>query len=144
MESCSLCRSDLEPVVVRYDLWALILNWNQDLLGKCFLTLARHEEQILHLTGSEWSDLHDHIRSTTLMLKRAFQPDHFNYVFLQNQDRHVHMHIIPRYAQTRTFAGLEFVDSAYPSHYTVDGPPNHLSPTVLAKINQHLQQSMEQ
>jgi diadenosine tetraphosphate (Ap4A) HIT family hydrolase len=90
MEACNLCRADLEPVLMRDHLWHLILNHNQDLLGKCFLVLGRHEEQISNLTALEWSALHDHIRSTTQMLTQVFQPDHFNYVFHQNQDRHVH------------------------------------------------------
>jgi diadenosine tetraphosphate (Ap4A) HIT family hydrolase len=38
------------------------------------------------------------VQRTTERLRRAFAPDHFNYAFLQNQDRHVHQHVIPRYA----------------------------------------------
>ncbi len=47
----------------------------------------------------------------------AFAPVHFNYAFLQNQDRHVHLHVIPRYAKPRDVAGVRSTDSAYPDHY---------------------------
>jgi diadenosine tetraphosphate (Ap4A) HIT family hydrolase len=29
---------------------------------------------------------------------------------LMNQDRHVHLHVIPRYHDRRLFAGIEFLD----------------------------------
>jgi diadenosine tetraphosphate (Ap4A) HIT family hydrolase len=54
---------------------------------------------------------------STEQLRRAFGPDHFNYAFLQNQDRHAHLHVIPRYASARVFAGIEFADPDWPDHY---------------------------
>ena len=36
---------------------------------------------------------------------------------MQNQDRHVHLHVIPRYVGTRTCAGSEFRDPDWPDHY---------------------------
>ncbi len=45
------------------------------------------------------------------MLRTAFQPDHFNYSFLQNKDRHVHLHVIPRYAAPRRFLDRDFTDA---------------------------------
>ncbi len=49
----------------------------------------------------------------------AFHPVHFNYTFLQNQDRHVHMHIMPRYSTPVLFNGETFEDPTYPGHYAV-------------------------
>ena len=54
-------------------------------------------------------------------VREAFAPDHFNYAFLQNQDRHVHLHVIPRYQSPRWLAGTEFKDADYPDHYRVPG-----------------------
>jgi len=104
----------------------LILNVNQRFLGACFWVLNRHLEAVTGLTSAEWADLHPQIIRSTQALVQHFKPDHFNYVFLQNQDRHVHMHIYPRYAQPRQFAGVTFEDSDYPSHYTVPAPSRHL------------------
>ena len=44
----------------------------------------------------------------TERLRRAFAPDHFNYAFLQNQNRHVHLHVIPRYATDLRCTGPAF------------------------------------
>src|SRR4051812_30554643 len=118
METCSLCSPNLEPKIAESEYWMLVLNINQRFLGACFWVLRRHLETVTGLTSAEWADLHPQIIRTTQALVQHFKPDHFNYVFLQNQDRHVHMHIYPRYAQARNFAGVTFEDTDYPSHYT--------------------------
>jgi diadenosine tetraphosphate (Ap4A) HIT family hydrolase len=126
METCSLCSPELAPQIAESEYWKLILNINQRFLGACFWVLRRHLETITELTAPEWADLHPQLIRTTDALTHHFQPDHFNYAFLQNQDRHVHMHLYPRYAQPRIFAGVMFEDPDYPSHYTVPAPSRHL------------------
>lgn len=61
--------------------------------------------------------MRDELRWAVKRLQEAFHPDHFNCAFLQNQDRHVHLHVIPRYASARRFAGREFADPEWPDHY---------------------------
>ena len=121
MQTCTLCSPDLGPVLAESEYWRLILNHNQRFLGACFWALRHHIETITALTPAEWADLHPQLIRATQALNHHFQPDHFNYVFLQNQDRHVHMHIYPRYAQSRLFAGETFDDPDYPSHYKIPG-----------------------
>ena len=135
MIQCALCDRNLAPVLAESDYWRLVLNRNQNFLGKCFLVLNRHLEAVSQLSPLEWMDLHRQLILTTQALTVAFQPDHFNYAFLQNQDRHVHLHLIPRYAGPRTFAGIVFEDPDYPAHYRVPAPARHLTPaqfTLLA------------
>jgi diadenosine tetraphosphate (Ap4A) HIT family hydrolase len=132
---CSLCDRNLAPVLAESDCWRLVLNRNQNFLGKCFLALNRHLEAVSQLSSLEWMDLHRQLVLATQALSVAFQPDHFNYAFLQNQDRHVHLHLIPRYAGPRTFAGIVFEDPDYPAHYRIPAPARHLTPaqfTLLA------------
>ena len=131
---CPLCDPSLGPVLAESEHWRLVLNRNQDLLGKCFLALRRHSEVVAALTPQEWSALQGQLGIATLALQQTFHPDHFNYAFLQNQDRHVHLHVIPRYATRRDVAGERFADSAYPDHYAVGSPARTLSPTVFARI----------
>ncbi len=123
---CSLCDASLGPVIAEGQYWRLVLNHNQNLLGKCFLATHRHVEAVRDLTAAEWLELHQHLADTTDALVLAFHPDHFNYAFLQNQDRHVHLHIIPRYAGERTFEDSVFHDPGYPGHYEVKAQPRRL------------------
>jgi diadenosine tetraphosphate (Ap4A) HIT family hydrolase len=143
MQPCTLCDQALAPVLAESQYWRLILNLNQNLLGKSFLVLRRHLEVVSNLTPDEWLDLHQQIRIATARLTRAFTPDHFNYAFLQNQDRHIHLHIIPRYAGTREVAGLVFDDVDYPAHYAVPAPARRLAPQQQAAIVLQLQQRAE-
>jgi len=105
----------VDPVVLREsEHWRLVLNRNQNLLGKCMLVLRRDVQSITELTDEEWSSLRDEIAAATSMLEAAFQPDHFNYAFLQNEERRVHLHVIPRYVDPREFGGRVFVDEDFP------------------------------
>lgn len=122
MQECGLCTPNLRPLIGTEADWRLVLNFNQNLLGKCFWVLNRHEENVSDLTATEWAQLHVHIKDTVSALRSLWSPDHFNIVFLQNQDRHVHLHIIPRYASSRTIGFRTFDDLDYPSHYAVAGP----------------------
>ena len=142
METCDLCRPDLGPLVTSSSYWRLIINYNQNLLGKCFWVLRRHLEAVPDLSVEEWSDLHLQLARTTEALTALFSPDHFNYAFLQNQDRHIHLHIIPRYATQRFFAEEVFSDPDYPSHYGVPGTLHRLPPEALDEMAILLRQQL--
>lgn len=139
---CPLCSVELRPELHVTTHWRVILNRNQNLLGKCMLVLRRHETSVTALTTDEWADLHVIIRHVTSALHQAFKPDHFNYAFLQNQDRHVHLHVIPRYASARYLGALAFMDSSFPDHYVV-GETRVLSEQELVEITSAVQTSME-
>jgi diadenosine tetraphosphate (Ap4A) HIT family hydrolase len=128
-----------ETIIERGSLWTLALNRNQNLLGKVMLVVNRPLEQVILLREDEWTDLRRQMRRVTLALTAAFQPDHFNYAFLQNQDRQVHLHVIPRYAASRAFAGETFEDPDYPDHYHVPATPHRLSPGRLAALVETIQ-----
>ncbi|HUT15279.1 MAG TPA: HIT domain-containing protein, partial [Anaerolineae bacterium] len=86
------------------------MNRNQNKLGKCMICLRRHDEDICNLSNREVRELWAVIRRVKAALESCFQPGHFNYSFLMNQDAHVHLHVIPRYHDMRVFAGFEFHD----------------------------------
>ena len=124
------------PVVHQSQYWRVAINRNQNLLGKLLISLLRHEEAVTALTADEWSDLHAEIRWATGRLRLAFAGDHFNYAFLQNQDRHVHLHV-PRYASPRALAGETFTDTSYPGHYVL-GTEKLVGPDVIDRIDRAL------
>ena len=142
--TCVLCSQTLEPILAEGEHWRLVLNRNQDLLGKCFLALRRHCEAVTDLTSQEWTELHAQLRVTTDALRQTFRPDHFNYAFLQNQDRHVHLHVIPRYATPRVLAGEVFADAGYPDHYAVGHPARVVSVEADEEIVEKLRQAVRE
>ncbi len=69
MGQCSRCDQALGPVLAESSYWRLILNQNQNLLGKCFLVLRRHLEAVPLLTTDEWLDLHQQLAGATVILR---------------------------------------------------------------------------
>jgi diadenosine tetraphosphate (Ap4A) HIT family hydrolase len=106
------------------------------------VVLRRHEELLTHLTLQEWRELQVLIERTTRSVAGAFSPDHFNYAFLQNVDRHVHLHVVPRYAKSRAVVGRRFVDSTWPGHYAV-GETERLNSTQLNRLTQLLSEQWQ-
>ncbi len=50
-------------------------------------------------------------------LKELFKPDKINYAALSNTSPIIHMHIIPRYKETRDFVGITFKDIRWGQNY---------------------------
>lgn len=140
--ACGLCSPTLSPVLAEAPRWRMILNRNQNLLGKCFMVTRRHVEAVDRLTPEEWEDLRGQLGEASAALRQTTQPDHFNYAFLQNQDRHVHLHVIPRYAADRQMIGLTFTDPDYPDHYAVPGPDRRLNETQAEQLAQILRKAL--
>ena len=86
VSDCPLCRTLLTAVLGETPCWRTALNTNQQ-LGQAIIVLKRHEESVAALTADEWIDLRSELIRMTTALDKAFQPDHYNYAFLQNQDR---------------------------------------------------------
>lgn len=99
-----------ETVIGRGECWTVVLNRNQDLLGKVMLILNRECEDVRQLTEAEWLQLHREMELVTSTLDGLFEPDHYNYSFLMNVDRQVHLHVIPRYGEPRVWNELTFED----------------------------------
>lgn len=107
--------------------WIAVLNRNQNLLGKTMIVLRRRLERVAEVTPAEWADLQVQLVEVTRRLDAAFAPDRYNYAFLQNFARQVHLHVIPRYAGPRELAGSRFEDPDFPDHYAVPMPERFLS-----------------
>ena len=131
---CVLCGPLLTPIIHESRWWRMAVNRNQNLLGKLIVVLKRHEEDVTLLQTDEWIELRAEVVWAVKRLRNAFAPDHFNYAFLQNQDRHVHLHVIPRYANARRFADIDFTDPDYPEMFRVPGRTNIADGRLLAAI----------
>jgi diadenosine tetraphosphate (Ap4A) HIT family hydrolase len=141
IQDCALCEPGIEALAESRH-WRLVVNRNQNLLGKCMLVLRRHLEIVTDLSVGEWADLHPEVKRASEALMAAFAPDHYNYAFLQNQDRHVHLHIIPRYATSRTLGGITFEDHDYPAHYKVPGRTRILPEEQLNLISEEIRRHL--
>ena len=55
---CFACRGVFQtPIIRESPLWRVVVNRNQDLLGKVMIVLRRYEEHVAGLTEAEWAEL---------------------------------------------------------------------------------------
>ncbi|MFQ5796142.1 MAG: HIT family protein [Candidatus Bipolaricaulia bacterium] len=127
---CDICQDQVDErdLVGSWPHWHPVVNFSQNYLGKVMLVLKRHETDVTQLTSAEQAEFWQLLRLVKEALSKLFQPNHFNYAFLMNQDSHVHLHVIPRYAKSREFAGKVFTDGRLGDHYQLTR--NLVSPEV--------------
>ena len=107
-----------ESRVKEFETWVVLLRPQQITLGALVLVCAEPATAFSGLSSKVFTELHEIIRCIERGLARAFAYDKINYLMLMMVDLDVHFHVVPRYAQNRSFAGREFRDSGWP------GPPD--------------------
>ena len=102
-------------IIRSYQHWSVLLRPAQVTLGS--LVLAAHEPATAfsQLSTASFTELHEVTRAIETALSKAFHYDKINYLMLMMVDPDVHFHVLPRYAQPETFAGLEFTDAGWPA-----------------------------
>jgi diadenosine tetraphosphate (Ap4A) HIT family hydrolase len=104
-----------------YNHWSVFIYQNQGYLGRCYVWCNR--ENALDLTDAnleEREELFVILKELKQALTKAFQPDLLNYLFLGNEIRHLHCHVIPRYENEREFEGKIFKDELWGHSYRSD------------------------
>ncbi len=125
-----------------YQYWSLSIDQNQGYLGQCVVWCNRDDAlDLAGATSEEVQELLAILKKIIRALKKAFQPDRFNYAFLGNETNHLHAHVIPRYASARQFNGMTFKDELWGRHYRTDNVSTPVN--VLEKIRLHIQQNLE-
>lgn len=117
--NCPFCREEFEHTVVReYEHWTVQLFMNQYYLGRSLIKLNRHIEDFFELRQEERNELFEKVvPELKNALDDLFSPDMYNYCSLGNDCQHLHLHVIPRYSDPRSFEGQEFRDENWNSHY---------------------------
>ena len=152
MSNCEICpilatRNDGRDVtVLETPHWRAVLDSDQRVLGKMFVTLREHRPSISDLTVAEWQQLHEVMRQLELAVGTVFRPSHFNWSCLMNnaavaeQSTHVHWHFHPRYKAPVEFAGEIFLDTElYPPKERTSHPVSReILHTIAAAIQSHL------
>lgn len=125
MNNCEICpilathNNGNDVQIIETEKWRVVLDPNQQFLGKAFVTLLDHKSSLSDLDGDDWRDFEVLVGRLEPALKKAFQPSHFNWSCLMNlaamsgQETHVHWHIHPRYAEPVEIAGETFEDTQW-------------------------------
>ena len=127
-----------QTIIRSFQYWSVMLRPAQATLGA--LVLAAHEpaETFSQLSPASFTELHTITGQIESALAKAFQYDKINYLMLMMVDPDVHFHVIPRYAQPKPFAGMEFIDAGWPAMPNL-GQVNTTDATINQHIMNHLQ-----
>lgn len=127
-----------QTIIRSFQYWSVLLRPAQATLGA--LVLAAHEpaQAFSQLSPASFAELHSVTGQIESALAKAFHYDKINYLMLMMVDPDVHFHVIPRYAQPKPFAGMEFIDAGWPAMPNL-GQVN----TTDAAINQHIMNHLQ-
>ena len=127
-----------QTIIRSFQYWSVLLRPAQATLGA--LVLAAHEpaRTFSQLSPASFAELHSVTGQIESALAKAFHYDKINYLMLMMVDPDVHFHVIPRYAQPKPFAGMEFIDAGWPAMPNL-GQVN----TTDAAINQHIMNHLQ-
>ena len=103
--------------------WIWSLRPHQATLGAGILSLKRECHAFSKLNEEEHNDLNKIIKVIEPTLKKAFNYDVINYLMLMMFDKHVHYHILPRYAEPVDFLGTTWNDKSWPAVPILAGEP---------------------
>ncbi|SDW10315.1 HIT family protein [Nitrosomonas oligotropha] len=127
-----------QTIIWSFQYWSVLLRPAQATLGA--LVLAAHEpaQAFSQLSPASFAELHSITGQIESALAKAFHYDKINYLMLMMVDPDVHFHVIPRYAQPKPFAGMEFIDAGWPAMPNL-GQVNITDATINQHIMNHLQ-----
>ncbi len=124
--NCDICKfvKNADNPIIETDHWIVFLADEQAYLGRCYVTLKRHCNDLAKLNNKEWLELLEIIRKLELATKKVFKPSLFNWSCLMNlayqnnpPNPHVHWHFQPRYNHKVKFKRLIFDDPEFGNHY---------------------------
>jgi len=102
MIDCGLCRlvSDLKnPArICELSKSVAIVNADQIYLGRTLVIFKNHVEDFLNISEEERKLFTTDMVKIARAIRQAFDPDMINYAVLGIVQKHLHWHVIPRYA----------------------------------------------
>lgn len=111
---------DYEKLKIKsYKHWDLYLHDSQCYLGRTFLKLKNEEglEDFIDISPEQREEFFFISKSIKKALKSLFNPDKMNYAALSNTSPVIHVHLIPRYKEPRTFLSHTFTDTRWGKNY---------------------------
>ncbi len=97
-----------------YGAWVVLARPAQPTLGALVLASTEPATAFAALSDAAFATLPKAVRDIEAALASAYAYDKINYLMLMMVDPHVHYHVIPRYAEPRTFRGRTFRDAGWP------------------------------
>ncbi len=100
-----------------FEHWVVLLRPAQVTLGALVLAAKSDATAFADLPAPAFAELHIVVGAIERGLAGFRKFERINYLMLMMVDRQVHFHVLPRYAETQSWDGVDFPDKGWP------GPP---------------------
>ena len=97
--------------------WDVFLHEDQTVIGRMYFWYKEDILDLLDVPEEVISEFYHLGKKVKEALKKLFQPDMFNYLALNNNTKHLHIHVIPRYSKKVEKFGLVFEDISFGKSY---------------------------
>jgi diadenosine tetraphosphate (Ap4A) HIT family hydrolase len=97
--------------------WVVLLRPAQVTLGSLVLAAKSEAAAYSDLPDEAFGEQAQVVRAVEKALRSFCNYERINYLMLMMVDPHVHFHVIPRFSESREWAGIDFPDGGWP------GPP---------------------
>ncbi|PIN80668.1 hypothetical protein COV16_00465 [Candidatus Woesearchaeota archaeon CG10_big_fil_rev_8_21_14_0_10_34_8] len=147
MNCCDIFKvfDEKNNLIKEYNHWKLLIRNRNSTLGNCVVIIKRHIENYSDITEEEMKEFTQVVKDTENSLKEAFKYDKINWMMLMMNDKHVHYHVLPRYANKKYFAGLEWEDNAWPSMAKIfTERKDELDQEILNQIKEEIKKHISQ
>ena len=122
MSNATLVKFGLPATLIAdYKHWAVLLRPAQVTLGSLVLGAKGEWSAFSDLPLQAFEELALVTRRLETALRTFSSYDKINYLMLMMVDPHVHFHVIPRYAEARRFADVDFADTGWPGQPNLAG-----------------------
>ncbi|NND64612.1 MAG: HIT family protein [Gammaproteobacteria bacterium] len=128
-----------DNVIRDYRYWTVMMRPKQITLGCLVIACKEQGERLPDLSMEAFAELQHVTGEVESTLETLFDYDKINYCALMMVDKHVHWHVIPRYASEREAVGVVFEDQNWPKP-PVFGPGKTLSGAEFAAIRKKIRQ----
>jgi len=140
-KDCKICNPH-SPIIKKLKFWTIILSDNQSVIGRCIIAHNKHIEDLMDTSEEDRKELWEAADALQDALNELLKPDLFNYAFLGNVERHVHLHVVPRYAVPTMWSGQRFDD-----HLWGNAPwpsiQRELTPELMKKLRDEIIAAMK-
>ncbi|MDQ1913562.1 HIT family protein [Paenibacillus sp. GD4] len=91
-------RDDLMIEICELEVSTVFLFKEQTYAGRCNVVYKDHVKELFHLDQDQLTAFMKDVKKVCEALDKAFQPDKLNYGAYGDKMHHLHMHIVPKYA----------------------------------------------
>lgn len=103
-----------QTLLGEYEHWVVLIRPQQVTAGSLVLACKEEAERVPDVSSSAYAELPKVTVDLEHALRKTFAFDKINYLLFMMVDRHVHWHVLPRYATKREACGVVFEDRSWP------------------------------